>query len=36
MIDTDNTQEQSETPQEEQVIPLAEQKEVPTLVKMQT
>ena len=33
MSDTDNTQEPSDTPQEEQVIPQAEQEEVPILGK---
>ena len=32
MTATDNTQEPSDIPQEEQVIPRAEQKEVPPLV----
>ena len=32
MSDIDNTQKPSDTPQEEQVIPQAEQKEVPPLV----
>ena len=33
MSDTDNTPEPSDTPQEEQVIPQAEQEKVPILVK---
>ena len=35
MSDSDNTQEPSDTPQEEQVIPQAEQEEVPIIVKKQ-